>query len=54
MLILKETVERKGNKLKQSPYMRKNLLRFVDEPDSIDNEVVYIQFKTVLIALYSV
>lgn len=48
MLILKESVERKGRVLKNNPYMRKNLLRFVEDPDVINDEVVYVQFKTVL------
>ena len=54
MLILKESVERKGRVLKNNPYMRKNLLRFVDDPDFILDEVVYIQFKTVLPIISSV
>jgi hypothetical protein len=53
MLILKESVERKGRVLKNNAYMRKNLLRFVEDPDVINDEVVYIQFKTVLPILYS-
>lgn len=49
MLILRETVERKGKVLKNNQFMRPNFQRFVEDPDVINDDIVYIQFKTVIL-----
>jgi hypothetical protein len=47
MLNLRDIIERKGRLLAKSPQTRKTLLRFFEDPDSIDENLVYSQFKMV-------
>lgn len=47
MLNLREIIERKGRLLAKSPQARKTLLRFFEDPDTIDQDLVYSQFKMV-------
>lgn len=47
MLNLRDIIERKGRLLAKSPQARKNLLRFFEDPDSLDQDLVYNQFKMV-------
>lgn len=49
MLILRDLVERRARVLKNSPQVRKVLLKYLEDPDRMDDELVYTQFKTVLL-----
>ena len=54
MLTLRELIERKARLLAKSPQARKSLQRFFEDPDKIDDELVYSQFKTVMVDIFSV
>lgn len=47
MLNLRDIIERKGRLLAKSPQARKSLQRFFEDPDSLDQDLVYSQFKMV-------
>jgi hypothetical protein len=49
MIILKDYIERKARLLTKSPQTRKSLQRYFEDPDGIDEEGVYNQFKTVML-----
>lgn len=53
MLILRDLVERKARVLRNNPLIRKPLLKYLEDPDFMDDDVVYNQFKTVSLALRS-
>jgi hypothetical protein len=47
MLNLRDVIERKARLLAKSPQARKPLQRYFEDPDSVDQDVVYNQFKMV-------
>lgn len=51
MIIAKEILVRKSKVLAKSLASRKSLLRLLEDPDSINDELVYNQFKSVNIPL---
>lgn len=48
MLILRDMVERKARVLRNNPQVRKQLIRYLEDPDRMDEDIVYAEFKTVL------
>lgn len=54
MLTLRELVQRKARVLRNSQQARKSLYRLFEDPDSIDEKLVYSQFKIVPPVLPSV
>ncbi len=47
MLNLREVIERKARILAKSPQAKKTLQRYFEDPDIVDQDIVYNQFKMV-------
>ena len=54
MIMLKDILERKAKVLKNNSFLKRNLIKYLDDPDFIDHSLVYSQFKRVPLNLYSV
>lgn len=54
MLMLRDIVEKNAKVIKKRPQLRKPFLKYLEDPDMMDEEVVYSQFKKVLDYSFSV
>lgn len=51
MLTIKDILERKVKVLKNNKFLKPSLIKYLEEPDSIDKKSLYNQFKAVQIFL---
>jgi hypothetical protein len=52
--MLKDILERKARVLRNNTFLKRNLLKYLEDPDLIDHSLVYSQFKRVPAVLFSV